>query len=336
MSELPNSSKERKKYLDAAKGWGITMVVFGHITSLGNPIDLWFAAYKIPIFFIVSGYLLCMRQSFRKMSASQYIWKHFKSLMIPYFGYSAIVMLYNMLVCLMKGTGRAQMYSKFVYQAYTTLSLRGISALWFLPALFFAQVIFILVMKAKSNLVRIASGILSVVITVYTSDTLLPMLKAMLTERQYKIVSFPILAVSKGILGFWFIGAGYLCFMLFSKIKERNLRFVIGAVMFVATIFLSQRNLHVDINLLRIGDSHYLEFAGKNSLIIMATHGTLGFKVLVIKGWKAIYTLSETAGPRYYLECTGILAELMLIECGVVSIINQYFPWLTGKFKKKN
>lgn len=27
---------ERKKYLDAAKGWGILMVVFGHITSLGN------------------------------------------------------------------------------------------------------------------------------------------------------------------------------------------------------------------------------------------------------------------------------------------------------------
>ena len=54
------------------------------------------------------------------------------------------------------------------------------------------------------------------------------------------------------------IGAGYLCFMLFSKIKERNLRFVIGAVMFVATIFLSQRNLHVDINLLRIGDSHLM------------------------------------------------------------------------------
>lgn len=163
-------------------------------------------------------------------------------------------------------------------------------------------------MKAKSNFVRIASGILSVVITVYTSDTLLPMLKAMLTERQYKIVSFPILAVSKGILGFWFIGAGYLCFMLFSKIKERNLRFVIGAVMFVATIFLSQRNLHVDINLLRIGDSHlmfyingilgsmgtilvleylekwwkmtYLEFAGKNSLIIMATHGPMASKSL--------------------------------------------------------
>ena len=84
-------------------------------------------------------------------------------------------------------------------------------------------------MKAKSNLVRIASGILSVVITVYTSDTLLPMLKAMLTEKQYKIVSFPILAVSKGILGFWFIGAGYLCFMLFKQNQREKSAIVIGA-----------------------------------------------------------------------------------------------------------
>lgn len=98
------------------------MVVFGHITSLGNPIDLWFAAYKIPIFFIVSGYLLCMRQSFRKMSASQYIWKHFKSLMIPYFGYSAIVMLYNMLVCLMKGTGQRTDVFEICVPGYTTLT----------------------------------------------------------------------------------------------------------------------------------------------------------------------------------------------------------------------
>ena len=41
---------ERKKYLDAAKGWGILMVVFGHITSLGNPIDIWFGAYKLAVF----------------------------------------------------------------------------------------------------------------------------------------------------------------------------------------------------------------------------------------------------------------------------------------------
>ena len=93
---------ERKKYLDAAKGWGILMVVFGHITKLGNPIDIWFGAYKLAVFYFVSGYLLAMRQSFRKMSTGEYIKKHAKSLLIPYFGYSAFVMLYNVIVGIMK------------------------------------------------------------------------------------------------------------------------------------------------------------------------------------------------------------------------------------------
>ena len=31
---------ERKKYLDAAKGWGILMVVFGHITKLGKKLQV--------------------------------------------------------------------------------------------------------------------------------------------------------------------------------------------------------------------------------------------------------------------------------------------------------
>ena len=67
----------------------------------------------------------------------------------------------------------------------------------------------------------------------------------------------------------------------------------------------------------------------------MATHGTLGFKGLVINGWKSMYTLSNVAGPRYYLECTGILAELMLIECGVIAVVKNCFPWLEGKpFRK--
>lgn len=362
MSETPTSSGERKRYLDAAKGWGITMVVFGHITALGNPVDIWFGAYKLAIFFLVSGYLLCMRQSFRKINTAQYIGKHFRSLMIPYFGYSAIVIVYNVAVEIMKGADRTKILKKVIYQIYTTVSLRGISALWFLPALFIAQVIFILVIKSPV-IVRIISVAASVLITIYISDTLLPVLEERLTESQYNLVSFPILAVSKGILGFGFIVSGYICFLVFDRIRERNLRFFIGLLMFMATIYLSQKNLHVDVNLLRIGDHYflfylngimgsmgtilvleylekwwkmsYLNFCGRNSMIIMATHGTLGFKALLIKGWKGIYTLSAVPGIRYYMECTGILAELMLMECGVISIVNQYFPLLAGKSRKK-
>lgn len=133
---------ERKKYLDAAKGWGILMVVFGHITKLGNPIDIWFGAYKLAVFYFVSGYLLAMRQSFRKMSTGEYIKKHAKSLLIPYLGYSAFVMLYNVIVGIMKWKSTTDIVKRFLLQAYMTFSFRGISALWFLPTLFFAQVLF--------------------------------------------------------------------------------------------------------------------------------------------------------------------------------------------------
>ena len=133
---------ERKKYLDAAKGWGILMVVFGHITKLGNPIDIWFGAYKLAVFYFVSGYLLAMRQSFRKMSTGEYIKKHAKSLLIPYFGYSAFVMLYNVIVGIMKWKSTTDIFKRFLLQAYMTFSFRGISALWFLPTLFFALPLF--------------------------------------------------------------------------------------------------------------------------------------------------------------------------------------------------
>ena len=168
MNITSNVGTERKRYLDAAKGWGITMVVFGHITSLGNPVDQWFGAYKLAIFYIVSGYLLGMRQSFRKMNTGQYVLKHFKSLMIPYFGYSAIVILYNILVGLMKGKDYEWIWQRFILQGYTTVSLRGISALWFLPSLFIAQILFILIIRLPL-VFKMISAVVPVVLCRYVS-----------------------------------------------------------------------------------------------------------------------------------------------------------------------
>lgn len=363
MNITSNVGTERKRYLDAAKGWGITMVVFGHITSLGNPVDQWFGAYKLAIFYIVSGYLLGMRQSFRKMNTGQYVLKHFKSLMIPYFGYSAIVILYNILVGLMKGKDYEWIWHRFILQGYTTVSLRGISALWFLPSLFIAQILFILIIRLPL-VFKMISAVVPVVLCRYVSLQLLPAWEENMTERMYKLVSFPTLAVSKGILAFWFVGAGYVAYFIFRKLQHRWLRFLIGVVMSAVTVYFSQINPHVDINTMKLGENYflfyldgimgslgavfileflekwwkmsYLSFCGKNSMIIMATHGTLGFKRLVIEGWTALYTLSETPGLRYYLEVTGILGELMLLECGVITIINQYFPWIAGRFPSKN
>lgn len=352
---------KRLRYLDAAKGWGICMVVFGHITTIGNPIDTWFASYKLAIFFIVSGYLLCMRQTLQKYTIADYWKKQIKTLLIPYFGYSVLTIAYQMFLCVMKGTEKSAMFHKFLEQAYATCSLRGISALWFLPSLLIGQMLFIVIVKAP-KWVKAVSAVVPIIILQYVS-VLLPELSDSMDIIRYKIISFPIMTVTKGFLAFWFIGAGYLAYMVLQKLRNRNMRFVIGLLLCVGNMWLSQKNPGVNLNLIGIGkhpslmyiggiagslgailileflekwwSMSFLNFCGKYSLIIMATHGTLGFKNVIIAGWKSVVTLSKTAGLRYYFECSCILLELMLLECGVIQVIGNYFPWLNGKFNKK-
>lgn len=359
--EAVKTAAQRLKYLDGAKGWGICMVVFGHITALGNPVDVWFSSYKLTIFYIVSGYLLCMRQSFHKYSFKTYIGKQIEGLIIPYLGYSSIVLLYHICVGLLKGAESTAILNKFLEQLYATLSFRGISALWFLPSLFIGQVIFFLAIKAGKVLkIFIFLGSLAVA---QGTTVLLPWLGDRYSGAKYKIISFPILTVSKGLTAILFIAIGYGGYLLIKKVTNRNYRFLLGILLFLGNIWLSQQNKGVDINLMRLGEHPalfyisglagsfgtilileflekywkmtFLNFCGKHSLIIMATHGTLGFKSVCIAGWKAMYTLTEEIGLRYYLESTGILLELMLMECGVVSIIDNYFPRLAGRRGKK-
>ena len=339
---------KRLRYLDAAKGWGICMVVFGHITALGNPVDTWFSSYKLAIFFVVSGYLLCMRQTLMKYTITDYSKKQIKTLLIPYFGYSALTLAYHIFVGVMKGKSWSSIFHKFLEQAYATCSLRGISALWFLPALLIGQMLFIAVMKSP-KWVKVISAVVPLVILGYV-ENLLPELSKQMESRTYKLVSFPIMTVSKGFLAFWFIGAGYLAYKILEHISGRNQRFLIGIVLFVGNIWLSQQNAKVDLNMMRLGEHPslmymggiagslgtvlileflekwwsmtFLNFCGKYSLIIMATHGTLGLKNLVIAGWKSVVTLSEVPGLRYYFECTCILMNLLLMECGVITILS--------------
>jgi len=64
--------KERIAYVDAAKGLSILMIALGHITKLGNPVDLWMSSFKVSIFYIISGFLMCYsgsvkNRNFRKL-----------------------------------------------------------------------------------------------------------------------------------------------------------------------------------------------------------------------------------------------------------------------------
>ncbi|MBR2765982.1 MAG: acyltransferase family protein [Blautia sp.] len=360
---------ERKKYLDAAKGWGINMIVFGHITALGNPIDRYFATYKLAIFFFVSGYLLFITGSMKKYSVGQFARRHLRSLMLPYAGYSALILLYAVTADFYRGKPLAKITGRILNHGYEFVTLRGHSTMWFLPCLFLAQMLLVIIIRLPV-FIRLLSLVLPVFSSIYF-DNLLHQLKGQLDSSAYKLVSYPILTVSKAIFAFWYVFVGYLCAcLLCKKYKQEEtgrrsgtlreiVKFAAGLGLSLLTVWLSTKMKSVDINSMILGTKplllmvagvsgslgavlvleyiekwlplRYLCWTGRNSLIIMATHGTLGFKQLCIRGWKDFYGLAAKAGMKYYLDCIGIQCHLMLIECGVVSLITGYLPWLSGR-----
>ena len=352
----------RKKYLDAAKGLGITMIVFGHTTRIGNPLDRYFSTYKISIFFLVSGFLIFMAGSLKKYTLSEYVRKHFQSLLLPYFLYSILIAVFQSLMDLYNGGTIGQAAEKVAGMGYKCLTFRGYSTMWFLPCLFFGQVLFFWIWKNHSLLARII-GIAAACAGTAAFAVLLSHLQKTLDGQTWKFVSYPLLSIGKALMACGFIAAGYMLAILHEKVRNGRIRFAAGAVFSLVPVFGSLHLKGVDLNNLHFGISPalfvlcsltgaagaifvleglehwlpmpYLTWAGRNSLVIMATHGTFRIKNLVRAGWEAMFTVAETAGLRMYLDTAGMVACIMLMESGVVSIVNRYFPVLAGKGLRK-
>ena len=74
---------KRLDYLDYAKGFGIILVVLGHIYDISNPIKIWLYSFHMPLFFIISG-LLIRYTNINERDMNGIIVSKFKSLIIPY------------------------------------------------------------------------------------------------------------------------------------------------------------------------------------------------------------------------------------------------------------
>lgn len=353
--------KKRLLYLDAAKGWGINMIVFGHITAIGNPIDKWFGAYKIAVFFFVSGYLIALNGSLKKYSPREYMIRHARNLMLPYIGYSLLIGLYRLGVDFYLGKSAAKTVYAVKQYLYAFVTLRGHSTMWFLPCLFLAQIFFLFAWRTP-RWTRLALALLSVGSNLFFHSLLIRMEKGM-PENLFLWTSYPILSLSRAIYGFTFVCAGYTLWQVMNRFSWPYLRFLLGAALSLFTFRASAFLGTTDVNNMFLGKKpvlmmicgvtgslglilileflekwwrmDYLVWSGKNSMIIMATHGTFRFKNVQINGWKHVYRLAEKAGLRYYLESIGIQVHLMLLECGVVTLVNRYLPVLAGKGFKR-
>lgn len=136
----------RETWIDALKGWGMILIVVGHVWSLSDVPQwyMWIFSFHVPLFFFAAGL------TFKPHAAplGEFARRRLTTLLLPYLVYALLGYVFYVL-----GFAAAQLAGKTVAQFGYGLwwPLLGVfygsvgdgllvnSPLWFLPALFLAQ-----------------------------------------------------------------------------------------------------------------------------------------------------------------------------------------------------
>lgn len=307
---------ERKSYLDVAKGIALLLVVWGHagmrVPGLGTAI----IQFHMPLFFIVSGYLFKNSQN----KIGNKILKKAKRLLVPYFVFSLIYLLLDTAKDLMthQSLDIKEVMSLLFYWDGNVVRMG--TPMWFLPVLFFTDVIYTLLKRYAGKYAVMVCVILAVFAFIW-----MPVFPFGLRISCIGVYFFMIGDYSKKLIG-RFEGRRWLCL-------------VVGIVLLTAEYMLAQMNPGVNLYRYSFGKSwicyiflaiigafgvifvgggitksKWLEWISRQSLFILATH----FIILMI-----INAIGGKLGVEYV---NGVLITVLcfLTEYLVIAIIKKF------------
>ena len=133
------TENKRIAYLDMARGIGMILVVMGHIEYVNMSLLQFIYAFHMPLFFLISGILIWEKQEEKNNYIA--LWKKkLRSILLPYCFFSVLILMIESARLLIKGLDEWENIGQMLLQ---TVCLQGISTLWFLPALFMSELLFI-------------------------------------------------------------------------------------------------------------------------------------------------------------------------------------------------
>lgn len=348
-------NKKRLDYLDMTKGIGIILVVIGHSTFAGESLLTWIASFHMPLFFIVTGMLLQHTQE-ENTKFSAIIRKKAKSIMLPFISFSMIYLLMDTGMLLLHMGSKTKL--DFIYAVIGTFTCYGISTLWFLPALFLGEISFLYIRKKYNHVITILIGIALALIVGITH----PIFDAAysLYATIYNLVfGYILIWLYRSGAAYIFIMMGYYVKKYIVEKERIQVKEVLLGIMFLLTgAAFAFSNGRVDLNSVIFKNNIYfyisafagtmgviliskniktwkpLQYAGKNSLIIMATH--LDFKIMITAIRAAALINASLIAIPVYLQYICIAMVVIVLECIVVYLMNHYFYFLIGRKKPLN
>ena len=337
--------QNRISYIDICKALGIFTIVLGHVSAT-KTIMIWQAAFHVPLFFFLSG--LCFNES-RHRKVYDFIKSRFKTLIIPYIIFS--VLLYYLWVGI-QSLSYQNLLKCMLFPASNTSSYGAVN--WFLPALFFAEISFILYGKfVKYSFWKMCIFIVLV--------TVLGFCYPLITN--YRLP----LAIDSAIIGLAFYSLGWIIRRIDLKkiinyISCHKFIFtIIALILIILSVPISLLNGSVNIRTLKYGNVFLYMFNALFITIVVLIISVLLdlysnrikiFNILKVVGKHTmVILLLNSILARFYLTITEsrvvitnkllfninsiIVSIIITVICVALSkLINKHMPFLLGKAKK--
>lgn len=364
---IVSESSKRLDYIDIAKGIGIILVVLGHVTYIPEPARAWISTFHMPFFFVIAGVLMAIKNEVEAEYKELAIRKA-RGLLIPYLWFSlayAVIDLVNIYIHNID-------WKTYIYNQLSSVTLYGSGALWFLPALFLGELIFIFIYKKAGTTI---SALLMIVLPFISWGIEQGLSNAYAAVSDNLILVILINAIRvwlRAAIAAGFVGISYFVhrFMM-NKFENYDsarsprtiiINLVLGIFLLIALGFLTKYNTYADLNNMRLGNPflyflfaymgsygllllcrtlkglRFIQYLGRNSLIIMAVH--LNFYVIYIAIKIASY--ADVPIVKYFdtythpqwneLYVLTVIVVVAIVICIIpIEIINRWMPFVIGK-----
>lgn len=275
-----NTSSGRITWIDTVKGIAILLLLFSHSMIEYDLIKNWILAFRIPIFFIICGYIVHLKYSdgFNKGQFIDLLSKRWYNLFKPYFLFGIIWILFLNVLRIIGGEPLS-----FLSLIVKLVSMEGVASLWFLPTYCFSEILLITLLGSFKGITRY--GVIALIIII-------------LSLIDQSSLSYPFSLIYRVATGSVFVFVGY--FFASNKIEEK-LSWKSALFLFFLFSFFTVFNKGASMNDMKIvplylinavfinlgfisvvrflgnkcGDNKLLTFYGKNSLIVICTNNVI-------------------------------------------------------------
>lgn len=343
--------ESRVQWVDYAKAFGIFLVVLGH-AGFPESIRSVIYVFHIPLFFFLSGIFF---KADKYTNYNVFLKKRFKQLVVPYLFFNTVTYLFWVVIGRHFGKDALLTFNPLhpllgiFYGTPTNHFLEHNAPMWFLACLFITENLYFLIFRRIKDRFKIIGLIFFAVVGFFD-------------YRFNHFFRFPWgLNVSLVAIVFYGLGSIFSYKLQSEESKGKSKLYAIALICSILVLVVAYFNGKIEVSMHEYGNYllfwigslagigfvisvmkllqryclklSFIEFIGKNTLIILGFHLIAGTFIKAI----AVYVFNQEISifDNQLVELLySILSITLLVP--VIFILNKYFPVLIGKSHVKN